>query len=93
MGLEVRDLRFAQQAIQVQTDDPDGPKEATFVLQPATIIEGRVLAADTGQPIPGAVIAVTASQGEFGGYGYTPDSSPTIEGGSQPTHRPAVTSA
>ena len=44
-----------------------GPREVTLALQPATIIEGRALAADTGQPIPHAVIAVAASHGEFGG--------------------------
>ena len=43
------------------------PKEVALALQPATIIEGRVLAADTGQPIPDAVIAVRASYGMFGG--------------------------
>ena len=42
-------------------------KEITVALQPAPIIEGRVLAADTGQPIPNAVIAVRASYGAFGG--------------------------
>ena len=51
-SLEVRDPRFARQAVQIQTDGKDAPKEATMVLQPATIIEGRVIAADTGQPMP-----------------------------------------
>ena len=37
-------------------------KEITMALQPATIIEGRVLAADTGQPIPDAAIAVESVQ-------------------------------
>ena len=54
VSLEVRDLRFARQGVQIQTDGRDGPMEATLVLQPATIIEGRVLAADTGQPISDA---------------------------------------
>jgi hypothetical protein len=31
--------------------------ETTVALQPARIIEGRVLAADTGQPIPNAVVS------------------------------------
>ncbi len=71
VSLEARDLRFARQAIRVQTDAGQGPKEATLALQPATIIEGRVLAADTGESIPGAVVEVTASQGEFGGMQAT----------------------
>ena len=71
VNLDVYDLRFARQGIQVKTDARDGPIEITQVLRPATIIEGRVLAADTGQPIPGAVIAVAASRGEDGGMSTT----------------------
>jgi RNA polymerase sigma factor (sigma-70 family) len=56
----VHDLRYAQQWLSVPTDDREGPKEITLALQPAKIIEGRVLAADTGQPIPSAVIDVGA---------------------------------
>jgi hypothetical protein len=37
------------------------------VLEPATIIEGRVHTADTGQPVPRAVIAVAASRNPIGG--------------------------
>jgi hypothetical protein len=51
----------------VQTDDREGPQDVTRALHPPTIIEGRALAADTGQPIPNAVIAVRASFGSFGG--------------------------
>jgi RNA polymerase sigma factor (sigma-70 family) len=58
----VHDLRFAPQWLGVATDDRDGPKEVTLALQPAKIIEGRVLAADTGQPIPNAVVGVTGSK-------------------------------
>ncbi len=56
--LLVRDSRFAQQKLNVQTDGKDAPAEVTLALQPAAIIEGRVLTADTGQPISNAVIAV-----------------------------------
>ena len=59
--LEVRDIRFARQRFDVETDFGDGPKEVNLALQPATIIEGRALAADTGQPFAHAVIAVRAS--------------------------------
>ena len=34
-------------------------KEITLALAPARLIEGRVLAADTGQPIPNAVVSAT----------------------------------
>ena len=42
------------EGFQVRTDSRDGPKSVTAALRPAVIIEGRVLAADTGQPIPHA---------------------------------------
>ena len=70
-GLEIRDIRFAQQSLRVQTNGRDASKEATMVLEPATVIEGRVLAADTGQPIPTALISVMASRGEIGSMSTT----------------------
>jgi beta-lactamase regulating signal transducer with metallopeptidase domain len=54
--LSVRDLRYARQTPQVKTESP----AATIALEPARIIEGRVLAEDTGQAIPNAVIAAAA---------------------------------
>ncbi len=65
VGLVAHDPRFAHQWLNVQTDKPDGPKEVTLVLRPSTIIEGRVLAADTGSPIPDAAISVAASRRQF----------------------------
>jgi len=59
--LGVRDSRFPTQTIPVQTDDRAGPKDLTCALQPSTIVEGRVLAADTGQPIPRAIVSVGSS--------------------------------
>jgi protocatechuate 3,4-dioxygenase beta subunit len=61
LRLEVRDPRFALQRFDVQTDDGDGPLEITLGLEPAMIIKGRALAADTGQPFPVAVIAVRST--------------------------------
>jgi RNA polymerase sigma factor (sigma-70 family) len=69
-GLLVNDRRFAQQFVRVQTDERGGEKNATLIAQPATIIEGHVLAADTGEAIANAVIEVSASRGELGS-GYT----------------------
>jgi RNA polymerase sigma factor (sigma-70 family) len=66
--LYVDDPRFARQKLQVQTDDRDGPKDVSAALQPATIIEGRALTADTGQPIPGAVIAVDSVGRDHGWF-------------------------
>jgi len=61
LWLGVRGDGFANQTIQVQTDDREGPKEVTYALRPSTIVEGRVLAADTGRPIPCAVVSVGSS--------------------------------
>ena len=58
VSLSVRDLRFARQIMNIQTDSSAASKEITLALQPARIIEGRVLAADTGKPIPSAVVSV-----------------------------------
>jgi len=66
VGLVVQDPRFAHQWLFCETDDQKGPKKVTLVLQPANIIDGRVLADDTGQPIPGATIAIAASGDELG---------------------------
>jgi RNA polymerase sigma factor (sigma-70 family) len=57
LTLEVKDLRYARQGLFVKAGDPD--KATTLALEPARIIEGRVLAADTGQPIPNAIVAAT----------------------------------
>jgi hypothetical protein len=65
--LHVRGSRFAQQKLNVSTDAEDAAKEVTLALQPATTIVGRVLTADTGQPISHAVIAVD-SVGNDGGW-------------------------
>ena len=63
----VMDGRYARQDLHVETAPQADGKETTLALQPATIIEGRVLAADTGQPIPNAVISIAASRDQFGG--------------------------
>ena len=60
LNLGVRDLRFAQQDLQIAPDSGAAGKETTLALEPARIIEGRVLAADTGQPIPNAVVSASA---------------------------------
>ena len=79
--LEVRDIRFARQRFDVETDFGEGPNEVNLALQPATIIEGRALAADTGQPFAHAVIAVRASFRNR--PGLFDSSAPTTRGGSR----------
>src|SRR5262249_46734146 len=59
--LGVRDSRFARQGFRIQTDGRDVAKEVTLALEPVAIVEGRALAADTGQPIPKALVEVRSS--------------------------------
>jgi RNA polymerase sigma factor (sigma-70 family) len=66
VSIAVRDPRFAQQRFDVVAASRDAAKEIALALQPATVIEGRVLAADTGNPLPNAVISARASVGAFG---------------------------
>ena len=57
VSLIVRDQRFARQDLEIEPPGQSAAKEATLALEPARIIEGRVLAADTGKPIPNAVVS------------------------------------
>ncbi len=59
--LSIRDPRFAIQTIQIETTDPERMKDLRYVLLPPTFVEGRALAADTGQPIPHAIVTVGSS--------------------------------
>jgi RNA polymerase sigma factor (sigma-70 family) len=65
-NLMVSDPRYARQNVDIDAASVATSKEITVTLEPAQIIEGRVLAADTGQPIPNAAISVKASDGAFG---------------------------
>src|SRR5262249_8537813 len=51
---------YARQDVMLEPAGPSGDKEKTVALQPARIIEGRVLAADTGRPIPNAIVSASA---------------------------------
>ncbi len=57
--LNVRELRYARQDLHIDPDDAAPGKEITLALEPARIIEGRVLAADTGRPIANAVVSAS----------------------------------
>ena len=71
-ALTVIDPRFALQMIDVETDGSTGSKPLTMALRPAQIITGRITYADTGKPVPHALLVVSA-----GGEGQR---------GSRPTH-------
>jgi hypothetical protein len=64
--LTVRDLRYARQDLYIDPRTGAAEKETTHALRPARIFEGRVLAADTGAPVPNAMISIAASESQFG---------------------------
>ena len=59
VSLSVSDLRYARQSLSVDPAKASAAEGDDHRLQPARIIEGRVLAADTGQPIPNAVVSAS----------------------------------
>jgi RNA polymerase sigma factor (sigma-70 family) len=60
VGFHVSDIRYARQDVTVDPAKASSTGEITLALEPARIIEGRVLAADTGQPIKNAVVSASA---------------------------------
>ena len=60
VGLRVSDRRYARQDLVVDPAKAAPNGETTIALEPARLIEGRVLAADTGQPIKNAVVSASA---------------------------------
>jgi RNA polymerase sigma factor (sigma-70 family) len=66
----VSDDRFATQGFGVATDAPEGVKEYNArPLEPAHLIEGTVVFADTGKPVPGARLTVYAARKEDDSWG------------------------
>jgi RNA polymerase sigma factor (sigma-70 family) len=59
VSLQVRDIPYARQDLYIDSGKLEASKEPIFALQPGRIIEGRVLAADTGRPIPNAVVSAS----------------------------------
>jgi RNA polymerase sigma factor (sigma-70 family) len=68
--LGVSDRRYARQDLRIDATRP-ADQELTLALQPARFVEGRVLAADTGRPIPGAVVSVGVFERRSGGMRST----------------------
>jgi RNA polymerase sigma factor (sigma-70 family) len=69
--LDVRDVRYARQEPRIDAARLSTAGEITVALEPARIIAGRVLAADTGGPIPDAVVAIGAGRGPRTGLRFT----------------------
>ncbi len=62
---------YARQRIVVDTDGTSGPKAVTAALEPAKVLTGRITYADTGKPVPHAVLEIYAYTRPQGGPGYT----------------------
>ncbi len=58
--LLIEDNRFALQELLVETGDKGPPAEARLSLAPVQRIEGRIVCADSGKPVAGAHVNVTA---------------------------------
>jgi hypothetical protein len=58
--LLIEDDRFALQELLLDTGDKKAPAEATLSLSPAQRIEGRVVYEDTGKPVVGAHLNLSA---------------------------------
>ncbi len=83
IDLQVRDVPFARQELHIDADTSAAGKEIVFALEPARIIEGRALAADTGRPIPNTIVtATTRIRNERPRGSSPPSSAPTTRGGS-----------
>jgi RNA polymerase sigma factor (sigma-70 family) len=65
-SLVVEDDRYAPQAMHFDAKELD--KEINRSLAPAQLIEGQVLQADTGKPVPHALLTVYSSNEELGSY-------------------------
>jgi RNA polymerase sigma factor (sigma-70 family) len=50
------DPRYPSEWFRIPTDAKEGPKEIALALTPGIVVEGRVLADDTGQPIARAIV-------------------------------------
>jgi protocatechuate 3,4-dioxygenase beta subunit len=73
VGLQVRDPRYALQSLSVRPQDKARPAEVTLVLEQARSLEGTVVDASTGKPIPHARLSIPAGGFETGSVAFVPD--------------------
>jgi RNA polymerase sigma factor (sigma-70 family) len=67
--LQVRDERFAVQWLSFRTGKQQQPQPVVLSLSPARILEGRLTAEDTGQPLANVALVVeTGAPGALRGY-------------------------
>ena len=86
------DPRFARQRIVVDTDGTAGPKPVTVAMEPAKVITGRITYADTGKPVPHAVVEIYAYRDRRAARATPATSRPTPRGPSAPIpSRPTAT--
>ena len=69
--LGIIDQRFARQMIEVPIDDAAGDRVVTAALQPAQIISGRVIDADTGAAVSHTVVQISSTGTGQRGYRST----------------------
>ena len=65
--LQMSDERFARQLFLLKSNETGAGKEITRALEPAQLIEGAVTYADTGHPVPRALLTAYASAEKHGG--------------------------
>jgi RNA polymerase sigma factor (sigma-70 family) len=61
VSLAIHHPQYAQQQLEIETDNTSDSKQVSFALQPAQIITGRITYADTGKPVSHAQIGVDGS--------------------------------
>src|SRR5262249_54650610 len=71
VSLQGRDLHYARQGLTTDATTAIAGKEMTKALEPARIIEGRVLAEDAGSPIPNAIVSVQFLVKHGNAYGFS----------------------
>lgn len=73
IGLRVLHERFADQKVEIKSQDKDSDEEVALALVPAQVIEGTVHAEDTGKPLARARVVVHTFARSLGGIGSRGD--------------------
>ena len=80
MQLTAHHPNYALQRIEVETDGTAKSKPLTMALEPAKVITGRVIYADTGKPAPNALLGVESSREDDTGRSLASDFETDAEG-------------